>query len=181
MQRNYISANLWKTTKTCSSIWCDNELTQEFNKFLRRSGKDTAPGPDRIQYCDIKNLTEEDRSELYTIYQEDFDKGYIPKNWTDSFLRPIPKPRKDVWLSSQSGDKRPFPSTSVGLLLQTLLQCPSCTIDRLVVFSYKYIRPFQKCLLRLLKRAFDLVGQKISLSELSIYTVWTHCLFLFIP
>ena len=65
MQRNYISANLWKTTKTCSSIWCDNELTQEFNKFLRRSGKDTAPGPDRIQYCDIKNLTEEDRSDIF--------------------------------------------------------------------------------------------------------------------
>ena len=96
MQRNYISANLWKTTKTCSSIWCDNELTQEFNKVLRRSGKDTTPGPDRIQYCDIKNLTEEDRAELYTIYQEGFDKGYIPKDWTDSFLRPIPKPRKDV-------------------------------------------------------------------------------------
>ena len=88
--------------------------TQEFNKFLRRSGKDTAPGPDRIQYCDIKNLTEEDRSELCTIYQEDFDKGYIPKDWTDSFLRPIPKPRKDVWLSSQSGDTRPFSSTQLG-------------------------------------------------------------------
>ena len=96
MQRNYISANLWKTTKTCSSIWCDNELTQEFNKVLRRSRKNTAPGPDRIQYWDIKNLTEEDRAKLYTIYQESFDKGYIPKDWTDSFLRPIPKPRKDV-------------------------------------------------------------------------------------
>ena len=57
--------------------------------------KDTAPGPDRIQYWDIKNLTEEERAELYTIYQESFDKGYIPKEWTDSFLKPIPKPRKD--------------------------------------------------------------------------------------
>ena len=62
-------------------------------KVLRRSRKDTVPGPDRIQYWDIKNLTEEDRAELYTIYQESFDKGYIPKDWTDTFLRPIPKPR----------------------------------------------------------------------------------------
>ena len=54
-----------------------------------------APGPDRIQYWDIKNLTEEDWAELYTIYQESFDKGYIPKDWTDSFLRPVPKPWKD--------------------------------------------------------------------------------------
>ena len=28
-----------------------------------------------------RNLTEEDRAELYTIYQESFDKGYIPKDW----------------------------------------------------------------------------------------------------
>ena len=58
--------------------------------------KDTAPGPDRIQYWDIKNLTEEDRAELYTIYQKSFDKGYIPKDWTDSFLRPIPKPQSQT-------------------------------------------------------------------------------------
>ena len=44
---------------------------------------------------DIKNLIEEDRAELYTIYQESFDKGYIPEDWTGSFLRPIPKPGKD--------------------------------------------------------------------------------------
>ena len=43
---------------------------------------------------DIKNLTEQDRTELYTIGQEIFDKGYIPEDWTDSFLRPIPKPGK---------------------------------------------------------------------------------------
>ena len=32
---------------------------------------------------------------MYTIFQQSFDKGYIPEDWTDSFLRPIPKPRKD--------------------------------------------------------------------------------------
>ena len=41
---------------------------------------------------DIKNKTEGDRAKLYTIYQESFYKGYILEDWTDSFLRPIPKP-----------------------------------------------------------------------------------------
>ena len=43
---------------------------------------------------DIKNLPEHDRTELYTIGQEIFDKGYIPEDWTDSFLRHTPKPGK---------------------------------------------------------------------------------------
>ena len=74
----------------------DHELTEkEFNKTLRRSGNDTAHGLDKIRYSDIKNLTEEVGAELYTIFQESFDKGYIPEDWTDSFLRPIPKARKD--------------------------------------------------------------------------------------
>ena len=38
-----------------------------------------------------------------------------------------------------------------------------------MVFSYKYIRPVQRCLLGLIKRAFDLVDHKILLSELSVY------------
>ena len=64
----------------------DDELTgEEFNETLRRSGTDTATGPDRIRYSDIRKLTEEDRDELYTIYHESSDKGYIPEDWTDSF------------------------------------------------------------------------------------------------
>ena len=74
----------------------DNEITEdEFIEALRRSGKDTAPGPDKVRYSDIKNLTEEDRTELYAIYHESFPNGYIPEDWTHSFLKPIPKPRKD--------------------------------------------------------------------------------------
>ena len=44
----------------------DEFTEKELNEALRRSGKDTAPGPDRIQYSDIKNITEEDRAEHYT-------------------------------------------------------------------------------------------------------------------
>ena len=33
------------------------------------------------------------RAELYTSYQQSFDKGdnYIPQDWTDSFLKPVAK------------------------------------------------------------------------------------------
>ena len=38
----------------------NNEITDEgFNEALRKSQKDTAPSPDKVQYSDIENLTEE--------------------------------------------------------------------------------------------------------------------------
>ena len=37
------------------------------------------------------NLTEEGRTELYAVYQESFDKGHIPEDWTHSVLKPISK------------------------------------------------------------------------------------------
>ena len=68
----------------------DDEITEdEFNEALRRSGKDTAPGPDKVRYSDIKNLTEGDMTELYAMYRENFDKGYIPEGWTHSFRKRI--------------------------------------------------------------------------------------------
>ena len=86
-KRKHVLSDL---NRTLAQSGPDDELTEEeFNKALRRSRKDTTPGPDRIWYSDIKNRTEEDKAGLYTIYQESFDKGYIPQEWTDSFLRPI--------------------------------------------------------------------------------------------
>ena len=168
MQRNYISVNLWKTTKT---VWWENELTlEELNKVLRRSGKDTAPGPDRIQYWDIKNLTEEDWAELYTIYQESFDKGYIPKDWTDSFLRPVPKPQKDhhkltgyriltVCASAVN-------TLAVSALLAQLTDLWFSAINRSDLSKDVF--------LDLKTHTFDLVAHKILLSKLSVY----FCLFI---
>ena len=84
-KRKHVPTDL---NRTVAQSGPDDELTEEeFNEALRRSGKDIEPGPDKIRYSDIKKLTEEDR----TIYQESFDKGYIPEDWTDSTLRPISK------------------------------------------------------------------------------------------
>ena len=50
---------------TLAESGADDEITEdEFHGTLRRSGKDTAPGPDKVQYSDIKNMTEEDRTKL---------------------------------------------------------------------------------------------------------------------
>ena len=47
-ERKHVISDLNRTLAQSSP---DDELTrEEFNEVLRRSGKDTAPGPDRIQY-----------------------------------------------------------------------------------------------------------------------------------
>ena len=60
----------------------DDEITEdEFNEALRRSRKETAPGPDTVRFPVIKNLTE-DRTELNANYQESFNnvtKATYPK------------------------------------------------------------------------------------------------------
>ena len=42
----------------------DDDITEdaEFNEAFRRSGTDTAPGPDNVRYSDIKNPIEHDRT-----------------------------------------------------------------------------------------------------------------------
>ena len=64
-ERKHIMSDLNRTLAQSGS---DDDLTEEeFNEALRKSGKDTSSGTDGIRYSDIKNLTEEDRAELYTI------------------------------------------------------------------------------------------------------------------
>ena len=67
--------------RTLSESDPDDEITQdEFNEARKRRGKDTAPGPDKVRYSDIKNPTEEDRTELYAIYQGNLYKDHIPED-----------------------------------------------------------------------------------------------------
>ena len=74
----------------------DDEITEEdFEAALRCSSKDTAPGPDGVRYSDIRNLSEEDKKELFDLYKESFSDGKVPDDWTHSFLKALPKPGKD--------------------------------------------------------------------------------------
>ena len=66
----------------------------EFTEALSGLSKDTAPGPDRVKYSDIKNLSGDNKSELFRLYEESFAKGQLPEDWSHSYLKPIPKPGK---------------------------------------------------------------------------------------
>ena len=50
--------------------------------------KDTASGPD------IKNLSVDNKSELFRLYEESFTIGEVLVDWSHSCLKKIPKPEK---------------------------------------------------------------------------------------
>ena len=74
----------------------DDMITElEFTEALSGLSKDTAPGPDRVKYSDIKNLSVHNKSKLFRLYKESFATGQVPEDWSHSYLKPIPKPGKD--------------------------------------------------------------------------------------
>ena len=49
----------------------DDMITElEFTEALSGLSKDTAPGPDRVKYSDINNLSVDNKSELFRLYEE---------------------------------------------------------------------------------------------------------------
>ena len=80
-------------SSTFSQRGRDAETTEEeFKEVPRRSGKDTAPGPDRIRYLNVKNQQKKSGLSCTLSTKKALTKA---EYWTDSFLRPIPKPEKD--------------------------------------------------------------------------------------
>ena len=67
----------------------------EFTEALSELSKDTAPGPDKVKYSGIKNLSEDDKKELFTLYDESFTTGQVPEDLSHSYLKPIPRLGKD--------------------------------------------------------------------------------------
>ena len=57
----------------------------EFTEGLSGPNKDSATGPDKIKYSDVKNLPD-DKSDLFTLYEESFAAGQVPKDWSHSSL-----------------------------------------------------------------------------------------------
>ena len=45
-----------------------------------RLSKDTAPGPDWVKYSDIKNLSVDNTSELFRLYEESFSTVQVPED-----------------------------------------------------------------------------------------------------
>ena len=80
------------------AVWkvLDRTLTElKFTEALPGLSKDTAPGPDKVKYSDIKSLSVDDKSDLFTLYEKNFPTGRVPQDWSHSYLKPIPKSDKD--------------------------------------------------------------------------------------
>ena len=74
----------------------DDLITElEFTEALSGLSKDTAPGPDKVKYSDIKNLSVDNKSELFRLFEESFATGQVSEDWLHSCLKPIPKLGKD--------------------------------------------------------------------------------------
>ena len=73
----------------------DLSIGLEFTETLSGLSKDTAPGPDKVKYRDIKNLSEDNKSELFRLYEENFATGQVLEGWSQCYRKPVPKPGKD--------------------------------------------------------------------------------------
>ena len=98
----------------------DDMITElEFTEALSGLRKDTAPGPDRVKYSDIKNLSVDNKNELFRLYEESFATGQFPEDWSHSYLKPIPKPGKD--LSKLNGHRILTMQNTTGKLMERIV------------------------------------------------------------
>ena len=89
---------VWKgLDRTLTEAGSNDDLITglEFTEAVSGLSKDIAPGPDRVKYSDIKDLSVYNKSEVFRLYEESFATGQVPKDWSHSYLKPIPKPEKD--------------------------------------------------------------------------------------
>ena len=89
---------VWKgLDRTLTEVGSNDDLITEleFTEELSGLSKDTALGPDRVIYSDIKNLSVDNKSKLFRLYEESFATGQVPEDCSHSYLKPIPKPEKD--------------------------------------------------------------------------------------
>lgn len=62
--------------------------------------KDTSPGCDNISYSMISNLPSNGKKFLLFIYNTFYSNGFVPKQWRQIAIVPIPKPGRDLTTSS---------------------------------------------------------------------------------
>ena len=77
---------------------CSNDdliIKLEFTEALSELSKDTAPGPDKVKFSDIKNLSVEHKSELFRLYVQSLATGQVHEVGSHRYLKPIPIPGKD--------------------------------------------------------------------------------------
>lgn len=69
----------------------DSDFTMsELENCLKK--KDTSPGDDEITYSMIHNLPIPGKKFLLYLFNLIFKSGYVPEQWKDILILPIPKP-----------------------------------------------------------------------------------------
>ena len=72
----------------------DHTTWVHWSTFWTEQGYSSWSWQDHI-YPDLKNLSEDDKSKLFTLYEESFVTGQVPNDWSYSYLQPIPKLAND--------------------------------------------------------------------------------------
>lgn len=77
------------------NVQLEGEITlQEIKNSIKKN--DTAPGSDEISFSMIKNLPPSGYSLLLCLYNRIFSSGYVPSQWQEIKVVPIPKPSRDL-------------------------------------------------------------------------------------
>lgn len=92
---------------TTNEDYNDNITMKELEDTLAQT-KDSSPGPDKIHYKMIRNLTQKGKQVLLQLYNKTLNEG-LPQTWKHSLIIPIKKPGKDP---RQATSYRPIALTS---------------------------------------------------------------------
>ena len=104
---------------TKSSLQYNKKITlKELRSSLRKS-KNTSPGPDNIHYELLKHLPISCLQILLNLFNQVWDGGDFPAEWSEAAVIPIPKPGKDP---TSDNSYRPISLTS----------CLCKTIERII-------------------------------------------------
>ncbi|KAG0413267.1 hypothetical protein HPB47_009602, partial [Ixodes persulcatus] len=90
----------------------------EIRAALTDIRRNTSPGPDKIRYSLLYNLSDSETTQLTTYLNEVWESGTLPKEWKEATVVLIPKPGKPLSLENL----RPISLTScLGKLLEKVL------------------------------------------------------------
>ena len=61
------------------------ELPEAFSGL----SQDTTPIPNKVRHSGTKNLSVDDKSIRFTLFEESLATGQVPEDWSYSYLKPI--------------------------------------------------------------------------------------------
>jgi hypothetical protein len=69
-------------------------LIQEVEETVMNFSNDKAPGPSKIPYEVFKHMTSKSLTTMVNIFNEVLITGKVPRDWTNSSVVLIPKPKE---------------------------------------------------------------------------------------